>query len=472
MSKQAFIVVGLGYGDEGKGTITDYITRKYKAHTVIRFNGGSQAAHHVVSPEGLTHCFAQFGSGTLISGVNSYLSRYMVVDPLAIEVENTVLQEKGITDALTRLTIDENCLVVTPFHKIINRMQEISRGQNRHGSCGKGVGQTILDGKYLKHKALIVKDLVDEKIVFEKLKFLWQIKLDLAQQLVDEHKNNQELISYLEKLQNPTYVEQLVDSYKTFSSKITIGNEKLLARILSKDGAIVFEGAQGVLLDFERGFWPYITKSCTTFKNAEKLLQEFSYQGNIQKVGVLRAYSTRHGAGPFVTEDKALSERIPDIHNGTNSWQSIFRLGWFDLLGVKYACQIVKNLDALAITNLDRFCELKEWKICVGYKYVGLKTEVIKSFFNLRDRQSQKAIVRIKVPVETSPTYQKQLAELLKDCQPIYQEFIAQETKSEQKIDSTKQYLAFISKKLKLPIKIVSFGATAQDKQDILSNGL
>ncbi|KAF0249156.1 MAG: adenylosuccinate synthase [bacterium] len=126
MTKQAFIVVGLGYGDEGKGTTTDYLTRKYQAHTVIRFNGGSQAAHHVVTSSGITHCFAQFGSGTLVSGVRSYLSSYMAVDPLALLVENQALQEKGVQDGLSRIIIDENCLVITPFHKIINQMQEVS----------------------------------------------------------------------------------------------------------------------------------------------------------------------------------------------------------------------------------------------------------------------------------------------------------------------------------------------------------
>ena len=92
MAKQAFIVVGLGYGDEGKGTVTDYLTRKFQAHTIIRFNGGSQAAHHVVTNEGLTHCFAQFGSGSLVANVKTYLSSYMVVDPLSLIVENKALE--------------------------------------------------------------------------------------------------------------------------------------------------------------------------------------------------------------------------------------------------------------------------------------------------------------------------------------------------------------------------------------------
>ncbi len=460
MTKQAFIVVGLGYGDEGKGTTTDYITRKYQAHTVIRFNGGSQAAHHVVTSSGLTHCFAQFGSGTLVSGVRSYLSSYMAVDPLALLVENQALQEKGVQDGLSRVIIDENCLVITPFHKIINQMQEVSRGNKRHGSCGKGVGQTILDSYYLKDKALFIKDLLDTRVTFQKLKFLWQIKLDLAQQLVAQE-SNQELQQYLEKLKNPLYVEQLAVAYKEFIHKVTIGNQGLLTEILSLDGTVVFEGAQGVLLDFERGFWPYVTKSCTTFDNADRLLVKSSYKGKVNKLGVLRAYSTRHGAGPFITEDETLTKVTPDYHNGTNPWQSVFRVGWFDLLAADYACQIAKNLNALAITNLDRLSNLSSWKICTSYRYIGDNASLLDRFFELSLQDNQVVITRIKTPIKTSPEYQKQLGELLKDCQPIYKIFEIEKNEDSQK------YLNFISEKLTIPINILSYGVTAEEKQEV-----
>src|SRR5688572_10036886 len=136
MNRRTFLVVGLGFGDEGKGTIIDYLARRYRAHTVIRFNGGPQAAHHVVTADGRAHCFSQFGSATLIDGVCTYLSRFMLLDPLALINENYHLKQLGITDGLKRLTIDKDSLIVTPFHKLINRMQEIARGDKRHGSCG------------------------------------------------------------------------------------------------------------------------------------------------------------------------------------------------------------------------------------------------------------------------------------------------------------------------------------------------
>ena len=468
MVKQAFIVVGLGYGDEGKGTITDYLTRKFQAHTIIRFNGGAQAAHHVVTNEGLTHCFAQFGSGSLVAGVKTYLSSYMVVDPLSLIVENKVLEEKGITDALARLYIDANALVTTPFHKIINQMQEMSRGDNRHGSCGKGVGQTILDSHYLKDKALFIKDLQDKQTTYQKLKFLWQIKLDLAEQLVSEQKDNSGLLIYLEKLKQPFYIEQLTEAYIDFINKINLADEKELEEFFVSDGTIILEGAQGVLLDFERGFWPHVTKSRTTFANAEKLLKSTSYQGNVKKIGLLRAYNSRHGAGPFITEDLELTQKLPDYHNGNNPWQSVFRVGWFDLVAAKYACQVAENIDFLAITNLDRLCELPIAKICTSYQYIGKNIDLATKLLDTYLDNNQIFVSSIKMPKETSQQYQRQLTELLKDCCPIYKEFKLAKMNNIKSIlelpANIKAYLNFISENLGIPIKIISIGVTAEDK--------
>jgi len=470
MAKQAFVVVGLGYGDEGKGTITDYLTRKFQANTIIRFNGGAQAAHHVVTSEGLTHCFAQFGSGSLVAKVKTYLSSYMVVDPLSLLLENKVLEEKGVIDALARLSIDGNALVTTPFHKIINQMQEVSRGNSRHGSCGKGVGQTILDSHYLKDKALFIKDLPNKQITYQKLKFLWQIKLDLAEQLVSLQKSNQELSGYLEKLKQPYYIEELTEAYASFISKISLADERKLEELFASNGTIILEGAQGVLLDFERGFWPHVTKSRTTFANADRLLKSASYQADIKKIGLLRAYSTRHGAGPFVTEDSELTAKLPDYHNGNNPWQSVFRVGWFDLVAAKYACQVVENVDFLAITNLDRLCELSIAKICTNYCYTGETPDLATKFFDTYLENNQIFIKNIKVPKETSPDYQKQLTELLKDCHPVYKEFKLTKLNKVKSISelpqSIKTYLNFISESLSIPIKLISIGVTPEDKID------
>lgn len=117
--KRAYIIAGLAYGDEGKGATVDYLCRRFPVGLVVRYNGGSQAGHNVVTPDGRHHTFSQFGSGTFIPGVRTHLSLYMLINPLNMIREEEHLREKGVTDAWDRLSIEGACLVVTPFHRII-----------------------------------------------------------------------------------------------------------------------------------------------------------------------------------------------------------------------------------------------------------------------------------------------------------------------------------------------------------------
>src|SRR5687768_225602 len=155
-SPETFAVVGLGYGDEGKGTVVDYLTRKHTAHTVVRFNGGAQAAHNVVTPDGKHHTFAQFGSGTL-AGARTHLSRFMLVNPLDLFNEARHLESLGIADPLQLVTISPDALVTTPLHVAANLIREL---QNQHGSCGKGIGETQRTADDLGDAALRVSDLM------------------------------------------------------------------------------------------------------------------------------------------------------------------------------------------------------------------------------------------------------------------------------------------------------------------------
>ena len=144
MRPRSYIVVGLAFGDEGKGSMVDYLARLHGASLVVRYSGGPQAAHTVVLQDGRSHTFTQFGSGSFISDVRTHLSRYMLIEPFAIVNEADVLArilETNRRELLGRLTIDPNCLVITPFHWMLNRLREESRGNSNHGSCGMGVGE-------------------------------------------------------------------------------------------------------------------------------------------------------------------------------------------------------------------------------------------------------------------------------------------------------------------------------------------
>ncbi len=171
---QVFLTVDLGYGDGGKGTIVDYLTRAHDAHTVVRYNGGAQAGHRVVTTDGRDHVFAQWGSGTL-AGAATHLGPWMLVDPLAMVPEADHLRSLGVADVWERITLDRRALIITPYQRAANRLQELARGAGRHGSCGMGIGETVLDA--LNHEAFALRagDLRTPDVLRAKLRDLRRI---------------------------------------------------------------------------------------------------------------------------------------------------------------------------------------------------------------------------------------------------------------------------------------------------------
>lgn len=340
MSK-ALIVCGLGFGDEGKGTITDFLTREQNAHTVIRFNGGAQAAHNVVTNDGLHHTFSQFGSGTLVPGTRTHLSRFMLVDPSALANEHSVLWNNGITDAYQRLTIDGSCLVTTRWHRMVNQARERARGAGAHGTCGMGIGETVSWALEYPDYALRMWDLRDPKVLMEK--FAWQ-EARALREFPEIGSSAPPLGAWFDlalKL-------QLVDGEET-------------SKILRREGTVIFEGAQGVLLDQDYGFSPYTTWSKTTSENAITLISE---AGNAVKemtrIGVIRSYMTRHGAGPMVTQSGV---RYPERHNASDGAQGAFRTGELDFPALTYAVKCMQGVDEIAVTHMDRI----HAHVCLSY---------------------------------------------------------------------------------------------------------
>lgn len=466
INRKIFITAGLSFGDEGKGTTVDYLTRKYDAGLIVRYNGGSQAAHNVVEPNERHHCFSQFGSGMFLPGVKTYLSQFMLINPLSLEIENNVLKQKGVDDAMERLFVNQDCLVVTPFHKIINRMQEISRGTLRHGSCGKGIGQTALDGQNLGAQALRMADLSNKNILKEKLCFLWRMKIDLAEQIVDGSPTNQQLQDYLQKIKDPNYLNSTLSEYLQFAKQnhFYLVSSDYFYKLIEQSRNVIFEGAQGVLLDEKQGFWPHVTKTRTTFINATNLLSEVN--GETRKVGILRAFTTRHGSGPFVTEDSQLKSIILNDHNANNDWQGELRVGWFDLILARFGIEISGGADSIALTNLDNLNGLEKIRICKSYQYVGSRTDLLDSYFEWESVLNNKIkITKLKKGGRKS----QELTQLLLDCQPF--EFIEFEGWTENYVKS-KQLQKFIdflrsSAGLNTPISILSFGPTRADKVEI-----
>ncbi|HEY4421598.1 MAG TPA: adenylosuccinate synthetase [Pseudonocardia sp.] len=322
-------IVDLGYGDAGKGTVVDTLCAAGGVRAVLRFNGGAQAAHNVVTEDGRHHTFAQFGSGTL-RGVPTHLTRFTVVDPVALAAEAAALG-----DPFELLTVDGDALLATPWHRAANQRRE---ERQRHGSCGMGVGETMAYA--ISHaNAPRARDVLARPVLRRKLA---AAAADLGPCGVP--------------------IDDVVDAFVAFGQRVRIVDSGFTERLLDS-GPCVFEGAQGVLLDEWRGWHPHTTWSTTTFDNVSALCSSF------RRIGVVRTYTTRHGAGPFVTADRALD--LPEAHNGTGEWQREFRVGHFDAVAHRYAVSVAGGVDGLAVTHLDAPARCAGLRVCTSYEVDG-----------------------------------------------------------------------------------------------------
>jgi adenylosuccinate synthase len=363
--KSAHLVIGLGWGDEGKGATVDCLTRRTGAGLVVRFNGGPQAGHNVVTSDGRDHTFSQFGSGTFVPGVRTYLSHHMLVSPIAMMCEEEHLREVGVDDAYDRLTVDRHCVIVTPFHRAANRIEQLSRGVNN--TCGVGVGRAR--GDHLKYgkRVLFAGDLLDEShVVGEKLRFLRDVTLESLQASdIDWRKVPTEELAVF---QYDGWIYETLYQYQHWPARIVGAAD--FKREMDTAEAVIFEGAQGVLLDEIHGDPGFNTWTDTTFHNALNLLRPY-VEGlslsnfTVTKIGVIRSYLTRHGAGPFRTENPNLEFLEP--HNDGEGMQGKFRRGDFDVEAIRRSLEIVGGVDCLAVNHLDQLPMDLDWlEECLG----------------------------------------------------------------------------------------------------------
>lgn len=463
------VVAGLGLGDEGKGSFVDaWVRRQSRPGWVVRYNGGPQAAHHVVLADGRSHCFAQLGAGMLQPGTKTLLSPYMLVEPLALLREARQLTRLGVVEPLSRTTLSTRSVVVTPFHKLLGRLRELSRGTDRHGSCGLGVGQAFLDSQNPSLPSLRVEDLLDRERLLQRLRFVQLIKVDQAEQLLDQWPTGSldaEPRALLEELQRRDWIGQLCEGYRELlQSGITVDDgSQLAAALADEEQPLVFEGAQGVLLDAVHGFFPFVTPSRTSFGNAQTLLAGKA----ATRVGILRAYATRHGPGPLVSEEPVLTTRLDEPHNVANPWQGPMRVGWFDAVAARYALAVVGGVDSLALTCLDRLAGLGRLRLCEMYQFVGPGTPDLEEFFVRNDAG---LLTEIRVVVEPSLDRQRRLTALLGQCRPVYRELapIPQRARRDDTLTvEAEAYVEVLMTALRLApeqLGCVSIGATAQDK--------
>ncbi|MBY0538682.1 adenylosuccinate synthetase [Patescibacteria group bacterium] len=455
----ASIVTDLGFGDAGKGTTVDFLARQINGATVVRFNGGAQAAHNVHTTDGRHHTFSQFGSGTLVPGTRTYLSRFVLFDPYALMREAEGLMRLGVGSPLSLVTVDEAALTVTPFQKAANRLREALRGDGRHGSVGMGIGETMADMLAFPEQAVYAVDLRDVAVLTQKLHKQQALKYAEFAPYFAVLSHNNLLRDELRVITDPAMPRLIAQTMVTLMRSCTLGTMATLRR-LSATSPLIFEGAQGILIDEWHGFHPYTTWSTTTNDNANTLLRELMYQGSVTRYGVVRAYSTRHGPGPFPSESSALTTALPDSHNHFGVWQREFRVGWLDLPLTRYALTVSAGTDAVVLTHLDRWATLPEKKVVTHYRLgegeLSLRARLAVVLDETVREPGFVFIKSFKPKTDLEDlTYQELLGEIVTKATPVYQSVS----------HTGEAYAEFVGMMLDLPVTITSYGKTAADKR-------
>lgn len=347
------VIIGTQWGDEGKGKIVDLLTER--AAAVVRFQGGHNAGHTLVI-NGQKTILRLIPSGILRAGVQCLIGNGVVLSPQALLAEIAELEARGV-DVRARLRISEACPLILPYHVALDQAREVARGAKAIGTTGRGIGPAYEDK--VARRAVRVGDLLHPERFAEKLKEVMQLH-----NFALEHYYKAAPVSYEEVLAaSLQYAEQL----KPLVTNVT---DELFA-IHNNGGNIMFEGAQGTLLDIDQGTYPYVTSSNTTAGGASTGTgvgpRYLDYV-----LGIVKAYTTRVGSGPFPTElCNELGAHIAKVgHEFGSVTGRPRRCGWFDAVVLRRAIQN-NSLSGLCVTKLDVLDGLETVKLCVAYRYNG-----------------------------------------------------------------------------------------------------
>jgi len=348
------IILGTQWGDEGKGKLVDILTEF--AHVIVRFQGGSNAGHTVVIGEN-QFIFHQLPSGILHENKRCIIGSGVVLEPVTLLEEIEEIKGKGFFKKDSSLLISEEAQVVMPYHKKIDLAREKKRGAGKIGTTGRGIGPAYEDK--VSRMGIRLIDLLEDEVLREKLeRNLEEKNFYLVNQLQDEGFSFQEVY----------------DEYRALGEKLSchVSNTSLIINQEIEEGKdVLFEGAQGTLLDVDHGTYPYVTSSNTTAGSA--CVGAGVGPLKIDRImGVTKAYTTRVGSGPFPTElEDTLGGHLREKGGeyGATTGRPR-RCGWFDAVVVKHSSRI-NGLTDLALTKIDVLSGLKKIKICTAYKFKG-----------------------------------------------------------------------------------------------------
>ena len=411
-------MIGAQWGDEGKGKITDLLSRS--AHVVVRYQGGVNAGHTVVVKD-QTFKLHLIPSGILSPNTECVIGNGTVIDPRELIKELDMLEQLGIST--DKLFISDSAHVTMPYHRLLDQASEERRGSKKIGTTRRGIGPTYADKS--ERTGIRMVDLMELETLKEQLE--WTI----------QYKN-----VVLEKLYglDPLDPEAVIDEYTAYADRLRphiVDSSLLLDQAIRQRKNILFEGAQGTLLDLDHGTYPYVTSSnpvaggaCIGSGVGPTMLDRV--------IGVAKAYTTRVGEGPFPTELKGgLGDKLCELgaEFGTTTGRQR-RCGWFDAVIGRYAVRI-NGIDCVAITKLDVLDALDEIKVCTAYKLNGE---------TCRDLPSSARLFRQCEPIYTTlPGWRQPTGDCrsLNDLPP-----------------EALNYLKFLAELMEVPIAIVSLGAS------------
>jgi adenylosuccinate synthase len=321
--KQARVVIGANFGDEGKGLMTDYFARPQggRGTLVARFNGGAQAGHTVVDDAGLRHVFSHAGAGTL-AGADTLLTRHFIANPMVFGREHGVLVRLGMRP---RVCIDPRALVTTPYDMLINEMVETARGAGRHGSVGLGINETVTRSETADFHLCIgtaVRDPAAARAVLGRILHEWVPRRVAALGIGEEYARRRAIIH------SETLAENWLLVLGEFLRDVQVRAD---VDVLREHERVVFEGAQGLALDQARGTFPHVTRSHTGVRNVVELMNELP-AAELSVTYATRAYMTRHGAGPLEGElDDKPFPGVYDLTNVPHDFQGRLRYALLDV---------------------------------------------------------------------------------------------------------------------------------------------
>ncbi|MFS1510964.1 adenylosuccinate synthase [Chengkuizengella sp. SCS-71B] len=419
------VVVGTQWGDEGKGKITDYLAES--AEVVSRYQGGNNAGHTIII-NGEKYKLHLIPSGIFYDDKVCVIGNGMVIHPEALIEEINYIHENGFKT--NNLKISDRAHVIMPYHILLDKLEEKRKGDNKIGTTGKGIGPCYMDKAA--RNGIRISDLMDGELFEEKLRRMVAEKNQVIESVFGEQ---------------PLNVETILAQYKGYADTIrpyVTDTSVVLNDLIDEDKKVLFEGAQGVMLDIDQGTYPFVTSSNPS-AGGVCIGSGVGPTKINQVIGVAKAYTTRVGDGPFPTE---LNNNIGDFiretgkEYGTTTGRAR-RVGWFDSVVVRHAKR-VSGITGLSLNSIDVLTGLETLKICTGYKYKG---EIIKHY-----------------PANLN---------MLADCVAVYEELPgwSEDITSAKTLDDlpkqARDYLARIETLTGIPIAIFSVGPNREQTNQI-----